>query len=129
MSESEEFLGFTPDRSATIPSEVPIRRKLILVFSVWVVALLIACPDPRAFTLIPLFPFGLFGLICAMKGMQQAESVILILGWLIYAAMTITALVMRRRKRFYFFWAILTTLLLLNAAGCHAVLSGLSNIH
>ena len=128
MSEAEDFLGVSARPIARRPSDVRTRRKLFMVFAAWLAGLLIACPDPRAVGCIPLFPFGLWGFISAWAK-QGSENVILVCGWLIYCALTITTLVMGRRKWFYIWWAVLTMLLLVNGAGCHAMLKGLSQIH
>jgi len=128
MSEAEEFLGLTASNTPTRPSDVRTRRKLGMVFSAWIVGLLIACPDPRAVGLIPFFPFGLLGFISAWAD-KLGENTILVIGWLIYIALTTTTLVMGRRKWFYIWWAILTILLLLNGAGCHAMLKSLDGIN
>ena len=128
MSEAEEFLGITARNITARPSDVRTRRKLILVISAWIAGLLIACPDPRAVGYIPLFPFGLWGFITAWADKQGTENTILVFGWLIYIALTITTLVMGRRKWFYICWTILTILLLLNGAGCHAMLKGLDKL-
>lgn len=128
MSEAEEFLGLTDRKTPTRPSDVRARRKLVMVISAWIAGLLIACPDPRAIAGILLFPLGLYGVLTALAKLQGAESTILVLGWIIYLALTITTLVMRRRKWFYTCWIILTTLLLLNGAGCRAILKDLDSI-
>jgi hypothetical protein len=129
MSEAEEFLGLTTSNIPTRPSDVRTRRKLAMVFLAWIAGLLIAYPDPRAVGYIPLFPFGLWGFLTALIKIQGAENTILVLGWLIYIALTITTLVMGRRKWFYIWWTILTILLLLNGAGCHAMLKSLDGIN
>lgn len=127
MSEAEEFLGVYAGPVPRRPSDVRARQKLLMVLAAWLAGLLIACPDPRAVGYLPLFPFGLFGVISAWTK-QGTEYGILVAGWLIYFALTMTTLVMRRRQRFYMWWTILTVLLLLNGAGCHAELKSLSRI-
>jgi hypothetical protein len=128
MSEAEEFLGIRGVPPPSPPSEVPTRQKAIMVFSSWIVAFLITCPDPRCIVLVPMFPLGLIGVLHAVTGLEEvAESanIAVILGWVLFAGTTIAAMVARRKGGFYRVWIILTILLLANGAGCHVIFENL----
>ena len=77
MSEAEEFLGLNASPTTERQSDVPLRRKVIMVISAWIAGLLIASPDPRGITMIALFPFGLMGFICAWLKIADTENAML----------------------------------------------------
>jgi hypothetical protein len=124
MTETEEFLKIgTQEWPSSVTEEVRLSKKSLMIAASWSVGLLIACPNPRAFHLISIFPAGLtFAILKFFGDKNPNESIMVYGGWLIYIILVIVALAMTRKKWFYGVWLFMTLLLIFNGVSCHAML-------
>ena len=80
---------------------------------------------------LPQFPLGLFTIFGFGRGAgsRGADSLMMLLGWGIYALLTFLAYTAKNRARYLLIYGIFCGVLLLNVTGCRQVLSGLSDLH
>jgi hypothetical protein len=124
-SDSERFLGLDSAPTELLPPEIPLGKRSMLYFGAWAIALIVTSPAPRAVTLLPFFPVGLF----ALGGLKGAEYWLVAVGWGVYLLHGIATFACRKRVAFYALYCVLILLLLFNVAGCKKILHGLSSIH
>lgn len=130
-SESEKYLGLPPSpdpkrEQKQEPGAMPRRERLFWFFGLWLAALIITAPDPRAIILVWAFPAGL-GILFGSPG-GGTDMLIIMLGWCVYFILGLITLSAETRQTFFRLWTSLLVLLLLNVAGCHSVLGGLAGI-
>lgn len=106
----------------TAASSVSLRVRIILYAAAWAAALLAI--DVRLWTLVYLFPAGLFAFI--PSGFVEAKWGIplLVLGWIVYLVHAVFFFRVRRPKTIWILYAMLLLLLVCNVGGCHQMLRG-----
>jgi hypothetical protein len=71
-----------------------------------------------------MFPAGLWTLFTPKDWNPPiSETILLILGWVMYAGLTVLGLLQKRRSRYFIVFGILCGLLILNVVGCHVDVS------
>jgi hypothetical protein len=108
---------------------VPERLKWVLFYSAWAVVVLVM--NPKNLLVAPLFPVGL---LAVFPGGEQAAvmfSMLVVpglLGWILYAALSM--LIARTRKIGTFFpvYLVLCVVLALNVVGCKKTLEAAAGI-
>ncbi len=71
--------------------------------------------NPRTFLL---FPIGLFRCLLPSSFTPDDYKLAAALGWLVYYALTIAALLQSRRTRYFVVYGVLCALLVTNVVGC-----------
>jgi hypothetical protein len=106
----------------TETSSVSLRVRFILYAAAWAAALLAI--DVRLWSLVYMFPAGLFAFLPPGQPDEKWAIPLLCLGWSIYIAHAVFFFRARRRKIIWIWYAVLLLLLVCNAGGCHQMLQG-----
>jgi len=128
-SEAENFLGVgqRANINYAVKSEIPTRKKLIIYFVTWIVALLIASRcNPLAIIYIHMFPLGLLTIFNLEKSIVMPMLFPVI--WLFYISNGIIILSVKKKWWFYVLYAVFIIVLLINAAGCNKMMYELGKI-
>jgi hypothetical protein len=112
----------------------PIRRlrrplvlagRLFLLGLAWGLAINASYPGALTFQMLSMFPLGLIFYFARNADASSTHTVgatpIVIAIWLVYAALTVYALITKKLWRFIIVFGLLVGLLLLNVAGCQAL--------
>lgn len=110
------------DKPAAGISTVSLRTRAILYAASWAAALLAI--DPRLWSLVYLFPVGLFAFIPPGQADGKWSYPLLYLGWAIYIVHAVFFFRARRRKAIWILYAVLLLLFAGNIGGCHQMLRG-----
>lgn len=103
-------------------STVSLRTRIILYASGWAAALLAI--DLRLWSLVYMFPMGLFAFIPPGSADGKWGVPLLVFGWIIYVGHAVFYFRAQRRKTIWILYAMLLLLLVCNAGGCHQMLQG-----
>jgi hypothetical protein len=103
-------------------SGISARRKVTLWLAAWTVAM-VATQVPLPFALwapgtFLLFPVGLFRCLLPSSFTPSDYNLAAALGWPVYFALTMAALLQSRRTRYFVVYGILCVLLATNVVGC-----------
>lgn len=108
------------DHQSFITTEIPFSRRWKLLLIAWGIGLVASgFPNPDSISIIWFFPLGLIKVV----GWEGGHPNDFIVGWVLYLALTVVALVSRPRVLYFTFYIILCILLLLNIAGCHQIIA------
>lgn len=101
-------------------AEIPFTRRLTLLLIVWAVGLVAAgFPNPVLIVYTNLFPVGLRVATPWIYTVMDRNYIIV--GWLLYMALTLAALLSRPRILFVTFYRVLCVLLVVNVVGCQYI--------
>lgn len=103
-------------------STISHRTRLIL-YAASGAAVLLAI-DLRLWSLVYMFPMGLFAFIPPGPADEEWAVPLLVLGWVIYIVHAVFFFRARRRRAIWILYAVLLVLLVFNTGGCHHMLSG-----
>lgn len=103
-------------------STVSLRTRVLLYASGWAAALLAI--DLRLWSLVYMFPMGLFAFFPPGTADEKWAVPLLVLGWVIYVVHAVFYFRAQRRKTIWIWYAVLLLLLVCNAGGCHQMLQG-----
>ncbi len=112
------------------PPQISLRLRIGLWFAAWIIATIATIEGGFGLLLYSwMFPYGLLVLFTPKDWNPPInETVILIMGWALYVALTIIGLLQKRRVRYFIAFGILCVLLALNVIGCHVMINEPINI-
>ena len=106
------------NRTSFWMTELPFSRRWKFWLAAWFTGLIAAgFPHPALVFYLWLFPLGLL----KMTGRLTGNDSDYIVGWLLYALITVLALLSRPRVLYFTFYVVFCTLLLLNIVGCQQI--------
>ena len=85
--------------------------------------MIFSCPNPKAFTLIPLYPLGLDYLITRGGGPH-----LLISGYVVLGGLVIATFVVKSRFRFFIICGFLAVACMLTTHGCRGMMEEVGSI-
>ena len=103
-------------------STVSLRTRVLLYATSWAAVLLAI--DLRLWSLVYMFPMGLFAFFPPGTADEKWAVPLLVLGWVIYVVHAVFYFRARRRKAIWIVYAVLLVLLVFNTGGCHHMLRG-----
>ena len=112
-------------QAAEVDAEISLRRRIGLVITAWIATAVLTFPGIMH---PPSLPAGLLVFV----GMGEANPMtqpLLIIGWIVYITLTLSALLSRRKNTYSTIFTVLCVLLLLNSAGCRLMMAGFGDIH
>jgi hypothetical protein len=106
--------------------------KLRFFLGAWGFVILVCLvTNPQSILAAPFFPVGLIA--CLPNGEDKAIAGWMngawIIGWVIYALLSVTMFQVKKRGLFFLIFGIFCILLLLNISGCNRVMNAASQIH
>lgn len=103
-------------------STVSLRTRVIL-YAASGAAVLLAI-DLRLWSLVYMFPMGLFAFLPPGPADDKWAVPLLVIGWVVYIGHAFFYFRARRRKAIWILYAVLLVLLIFNTGGCHHMLRG-----
>jgi hypothetical protein len=103
------------------PTKIRLRWRFITWAGILIIALFSTIPDPRAFSLIPMYPMG-FDRAIGIPGTNAGGP----LGYFLHAGLLVAIMVSTKKSMFFIWSLVLIVVCVLNTKGCHAILEGLN---
>jgi hypothetical protein len=112
------------------PPQISLRWRIGLWILAWIIAIIATTEGGFGLLLYSwMFPAGLLALFTPKDWNPPInETVILIMGWALYVALTVVGLLQKRRVRYFIAFGFLCVLLALNVVGCHVMINQPINI-